>query len=248
MPKPRKPRVSKGIDPEKRKQRIIRYKAKHSDYKRLDLMLLPDQLERFKQLPGLERQPYPERLAALMDCWEQYQAAAPQVLDQITASLDAFDQVLVAEDTTARTPFWQEPLPDVPPLPKTDRAYYRQLSQAIEKLNQQNQRRHGNSKGAQKWKARLRQEPELMKAFLALAANRGELGDLIRHGCLNINPNHILAWAELEEADQRAVIWYLVHAGTIHPEALGAAGQHFKQALERQPQRGPITWERTVTG
>jgi hypothetical protein len=57
-----------GMDPQKKRARIARYKAKRV---RLDMMVAPETLERFKNLPGLSPSlSYPERLAALMDCWE----------------------------------------------------------------------------------------------------------------------------------------------------------------------------------
>lgn len=62
------------MDPEKKRQRIARYKEARA---RLDLLLAPEQVERFKAMPEFEGVPYPERLVALMDLWDKTHGRQP---------------------------------------------------------------------------------------------------------------------------------------------------------------------------
>lgn len=177
----------------------------------------------------------------------------PINLDLVLSQLEAFDAELSAEDASEAggpvkdTPksfsLWDEPLPNVPLLPK--KGYYPELDKAISRLHQQewHRHKHGNSEEAKRWKRVLRAEPALMTAFRAMTANRDKLRELIKHCCLLLSPNELLAWFSLDEDDRQAVLWYLVHAASIHPEALGQVGERFKQALAAQPKRNFFSWE-----
>jgi hypothetical protein len=179
--------------------------------------------------------------------------ADPSDLDLALQKLEAFDAELSAEEIAEESSslpveskllsLWDEPLPDVPPLP--EKRYYVELDQAITQLYQRewHRQKHGNSEEAKRWKRLLRAEPALLKAFLTMTQNRKQLGELIKHYCLAISPNELLAWFSLEEDDRQAVLWYLAHAGIIHPEALGQIGDRFKQARDHQPRRHFLTWQ-----
>lgn len=179
-------------------------------------------------------------------------------LDSALQQLDEFDAQLLADqaaDLAGAAPeqeatpaaahsFWvDELLPKVPPCP--EKGYYQGLMAALQRLYEREwpRRKHGNTEEAKRWKEALRSDPALFQAFRHMTFQKDQLAELIRHYCLGISPNDILAWAQLDEKDRSAVLWYLVHAGTIYPKALGEVGQRFKQALEHQPHRNPITWQ-----
>lgn len=177
-------------------------------------------------------------------------------LDELLNKVNALDAELAAEDaaeaprenpvpTTSLPSFLDEPRPLVPPYPDAGNARYQAEKEALQGLYEREwpRRKHGNHEDAKRWKLILRQERPLLAAFRSLTFYKEQLADLIRHACLGLDPNDLLAWAELEEDDRRIILWYLLHAGTIYPDALGEAGQRFRAALERQPKRHILTWE-----
>lgn len=181
----------------------------------------------------------------------------PDFLDSALQQLDAFDAQLLADaaadladpipepEKAPKAPHssWLDiPLPTVPPFPA--KGYYKGIMTALQRLydSEWPRRKHGNTEDSKRWKEALKSDPALLQAFRYLTFGKDQLAKLIRHCCLGINPREILAWAQLDENDRSVLLWYLVHAGTIYPEALGDVGQRFTQALEHQPKRNPFTW------
>lgn len=217
---------------------IKRYRNQDSKH-RLELVISPELNERFKALPGLNGKTHAERLTALCEFWEQHHTAR---FTEDSSSLSARSKADVKTTSTTFS-LWDHPLKKVPPLPQNQHSV--ELEKVITRLYEQEwpSRKHGNSEEAKRWKRVFHSEPAVLKAFLTMTQNNKQLGDLVKHCCLSIYPNDLLAWFSLEENDRQAVLWYLAHTGIIHPEALGQIGERFAKAREIQPGRNFLTWE-----
>lgn len=91
------------MDKQKRNTRQARYRHKESRA-RLELMVTPALLERFRALAGLEGKTNAEKLEALCDVWDAQKGA--YLLDQALAASLALEAELaqqdIAEDISAR--------------------------------------------------------------------------------------------------------------------------------------------------
>jgi len=196
-----------------RKQRKARYNESRS---RLDLMLLPEILERFKALQGLEGKAYPERLVALMDCWDNRQSQQQLPLEEDTPedTVNKYRQRLAKHTATWAKIFKDEPL-------SPEKALKR------DKLKK-------------KWAKVIKADPTVKAALQAIKNEAHQLAEWIADGRFPyVTPNDLTALISLPESDQLALLSYLMaNSGfTQVDKSLPIEGLQFQAALKRQPAR-----------
>lgn len=196
-----------------KKERQAKYKESRA---RLDLMLLPEVLERFKNLQGLEGKAHPERLVALMDCWDNRHSQQQLVQDEDTPedTINKYRQRLAKYTATWAKIFKDEPLSPENALKR-------------DKLKK-------------KWAKVIKTDPTVKTALRAIKSHAYQMAEWIADGRFAyVTPNDLTALISLPEADQLSLLLYLMANGgfTQVDKSLPIEGLQFQAALKRQPAR-----------
>lgn len=202
-----------------KKERQAKYKESRA---RLDLMLLPEVLERFKNLQGLEGKAHPERLVALMDCWDDRHSQKRQ------------EEKPSVKAAQKRQPAGRKPAiskADLEPMLKSLDSHDVQL--AIIQSNSFELHRQlwpGRQKAPAAW-AEAMKAADAQAALARVKTLSGPLCDLMKAGCLSISADEVIALGKLPDEYFPVMVAQLSETGKFKGHAENDAEIHFEMLL-----------------